>query len=133
MPMMNYTAIVTLLAILFYFYTSFAVGQARTKFGLRAPATAGHPDFERLFRVQMNTLEWMPIFLPSLWLFAIYVNDLAAGVIGLLWILARILYFRGYAQAAEKRGMGFGLQALAAGILFAGALIGVISKLIAPA
>jgi glutathione S-transferase len=131
--MMNYTAIVTLLAILFYFYTSFAVGQARIKFGLRAPATAGHPDFERLFRIQMNTLEWMPIFLPSLWLFAIYVNDLAAGAIGLLWILARILYFRGYARAAEKRGMGFGLQALAAAILFAGALIGIVSKLIASA
>jgi glutathione S-transferase len=131
--MMNYTAIVTLLAILFYFYTSFAVGQARNKFGLRAPATSGHPDFERLFRIQMNTLEWMPIYLPSLWLFAVYVNDFAASAVGLLWILARILYFRGYAQAAENRGMGFGLQALAAGILFAGALIGIISKLIGPA
>ncbi len=131
--MPNYTAIVTLLSVLFYFYTGFAVGQARMNFGVQAPATSGHPQFERLFRVQMNTLEWMPIFLPSLWLFALYVDDRAAAAIGLFWILARILYFRGYAAAAEKRAMGFGLQALAAGVLLVGALAGVVAKLLASA
>ncbi len=129
MPMPNYTALVTLLAVLFYFYTSFAVAKARTKFGVKVPAISGQPDFERVFRVQMNTLEWMPIFLPSLWLFAIYVNDVAAAAIGLVWILGRVLYFRGYAAAAEKRGRGFGIQALAAGILLIGALGGIVAKI----
>jgi hypothetical protein len=64
-PMPNYTALATLLALVFYFYTTFAVASARAKFGVTAPAIAGNPDFERVFRVQMNTLEWMPIFLPS--------------------------------------------------------------------
>ena len=68
--MPNYTALVTLLAIALYFYTGLLVAKARAKFGVQAPATTGHPDFERVFRVQMNTLEWMPIFLPLLWLFA---------------------------------------------------------------
>ncbi len=131
--MPNYTAIVTLLAVLFYFYTSVAVAKARAKFGIKAPAISGHPDFERVFRVQMNTLEWMPIFVPSLWLFAFYVNDSAAAVIGLLWIVGRILYFRDYAEAAEKRGRGFGLQALCAGTLCIGALIGIIAKIAAQA
>lgn len=129
--MLNYTAIVTLLAALFYLYTGAAVAKARAKYGVKAPATAGHPDFERLFRIQMNTLEWMPVFLPSLWLFAAYVNDIAAAVVGLLWIFGRILYFRGYAAAAEKRGRGFGIQAIAAGILLVGAFCGIIAKIAA--
>src|SRR5215831_12053037 len=73
--MPHYTALVTLLAILFYFYTGARVPRARSKFGLTAPAITGPPEFERIFRVQLNTLEWMPIFLPLMWLFAYYVSD----------------------------------------------------------
>ena len=131
MPMPHYTAIVTLLAVGFYFFTGIAVAKARAKFGINAPATAGHPDFERAFRVQMNTLEWMPLFLPSLWLFALYVNDAGAAAIGVVWVLGRILYYQGYMLAAEKRGTGFGIQALAAGILFVGALAGIVAKIVA--
>ena len=108
-------------------------GSGRAKFGVKAPAISGHPDFERYFRVQGNTLEWMPIFLPSLWLFALYVSDSGAAVIGLVWILGRILYFVGYTQAAEKRGRGFALQALAATTLMLGALIGVAARILASA
>jgi glutathione S-transferase len=78
----------------------------------------------------MNTLEWMPIFLPSLWLFAIYISDPIAAVIGLVWIVGRILYMTGYSQAAEKRGRGFGIQAMAAIILWLGALGAIIWRLI---
>ncbi len=131
MPMPHYTAIVTLLAVGFYFFTGIAVARARAKFGIKAPATAGHPDFERVFRVQMNTLEWMPLFLPALWLFALYVSDAGAAAIGVVWVLGRILYYQGYMMAAEKRGTGFGIQALAAGILFAGALAGIAAKIAA--
>ena len=70
----------------------------------------------------MNTLEWMPIFLPSLWLFAIYISDPVAAVIGLVWIAGRILYMTGYSQAAAKRGRGFNIQAVAAIVLWLGAL-----------
>ncbi len=70
----------------------------------------------------MNTLEWMPIFLPSLWLFAIYVSDPVAAALGVVWIVGRVLYMTGYSQAAEKRSVGFGIQWLAAGFLWLGAL-----------
>ena len=125
-----YTALVTCLAVLFYFYASIRVGMARETFGIKAPATTGNPDFERMFRVHMNTLEWMPIFLPSLWLFAIYISDAAAAALGLVWIAGRILYMTGYSQAAEKRSRGFGIQALAAGILLVGALGMIIWRLV---
>ncbi|HEY2708954.1 MAG TPA: MAPEG family protein [Caulobacteraceae bacterium] len=116
-------AIVTLLALLVYFYMSLQVGQGRGKFGVAAPAVTGNPDFERLYRVQMNTLEWLPLFLVSLWLFAIaWGGDLVAAGVGVVWIIGRILYLTGYARAAEARSTGFGIQALATGVLLFGAL-----------
>jgi glutathione S-transferase len=80
--------------------------------------------------VQMNTLEWMPIFLPSLWLFAFYINDALAAALGVVWIVGRVLYMTGYSQAAAKRGLGFGIQAGAAILLWLGALGAVIWHLI---
>ena len=62
-----YTPIVTLLAVAFYFFLATRVAVARGKFGVSLPATTGNPDFERIFRVHQNTLEWMPTFLVPLW------------------------------------------------------------------
>jgi glutathione S-transferase len=120
--MFHFTALVTCLAIAVYFYSSILVSQARGKFGVKVPATSGNADFERVFRAQMNTLEWLPIFLPSLWLFAIYIGDAIAALLGLVWVIGRILYIYGYAQATAKRGPGFYVQALAAMALWVGAL-----------
>jgi glutathione S-transferase len=128
--MLHWTGLVTVLAILFYFYTGYGVATARRKFGVPAPAVTGSPDFERVFRVQANTLEWMPVFLPLLWLFAFYASDIGAAVLGLIWIGGRILYMVGYSEAADKRGPGFGIQATVCGVLLIGALIGIISSLV---
>jgi glutathione S-transferase len=128
--MYYYTALITCLAILFYFFTSIQVSKARSASGIKAPAITGNADFERVFRVQMNTLEWMPIFLPSLWLFAIYISDWLAAVIGLVWIAGRILYLTGYSQAAEKRGLGFGIQGVAGGVLWLGALGAIVWRIV---
>ena len=128
--MYHFTALATCLAILFYLFTGIQVSKARVAFGIKAPATSGHSDFERVFRVQMNTLEWMPIFLPSLWLFAIYISDPFAAVLGLIWIAGRILYLTGYSQAAAKRGSGFAVQAIAAITLWAGALGAIVWRLV---
>jgi glutathione S-transferase len=130
LAMPHYTALVTVLAVLFYFYTSTRVPQARRKFGVPVPAITGHPDFERVFRVQMNTLEWLPIFLPLLWLFAYYVSDIDAAVLGLVWIAGRVSYMVGYTAAADKRGPGFSIQALVCGVLLIGALIGIVSSFV---
>ena len=130
--MYHFTALVTCLAIMFYFYASIRVGIARQTFGVKAPATSGNPDFERVFRVHMNMLEWMPIFLPSLWLFAIYISDPIAAALGLVWIAGRILYMTGYSQAADKRGRGFGVQAGAAILLWLGALGAIVWRLVHP-
>jgi glutathione S-transferase len=116
-------AIVSLLALLLYVYMGLRVGQARGKYGVAAPAMTGHPDFERAYRIHMNTLEWLPTFLVSLWLYAIaWGSDMIAAGVGAVWILGRILYLTGYTKAAESRGPGFGIQALATAVLLFGAL-----------
>jgi glutathione S-transferase len=128
--MYHFTALVTCLAVLFYFLTSVRVAQARGTYGVKAPAITGHPDFERIFRVQMNTLEWMPVFLPALWLFAIYVSDAIAAAFGVAWIVGRVLYMTGYAEAANKRGRGFAIQASAAIALWVGATAAIVWHLV---
>ena len=128
--MFHFTALVTCLAILFYFFTTIQVSKARAAFGIKVPATSGNPDFERVFRVQMNTLEWMVVFLPSLWLFAIYISDPIAAVLGLVWIVGRMLYLTGYSQAANKRELGFAIQGGATALLWLGALGAIIWRLV---
>jgi glutathione S-transferase len=130
--MFHLTALVTCLAILFYFLTSVQVAKARGTFGIKAPAISGNPDFERVFRVQMNTLEWLPIFLPALWLFAIYISDAIAAALGVVWIAGRIFYLTGYSKAANKRGPGFAIQFVAAMLLWLGAVGAIAWRLVHP-
>ena len=118
----SWVTIVTLVALLVYLWMAFRVGGARKKSGINAPAMTGDPALERHIRVQVNTLEWLPIFLPSLWLFAIYWSDLVATVLGVIWIFGRIIYALGYAASPEKREIGFIIQALATLVLLLGAL-----------
>ena len=127
--MPNYTALVTVLAVILYFCAGVLVARARQKFGVMVPATTGHADFERVFRAQQNTLEWLPIFLPLLWLFAFYVSDWGAALLGLVWISGRIIFIHGYIEAVEKRNNGFFLQMAASGVLLIGALAGIVWRM----
>ena len=117
-----YVALVTLLALLVYVWTFMRVGSARQRLGVEAPAVTGHPEFERHFRVQANTLEGLIVFLPSLWLFAAYLNEMVAAGLGLVWVVGRIIYTLAYAQDPKTRSTGFGIQALATVALLLGAL-----------
>jgi uncharacterized membrane protein YecN with MAPEG domain len=117
----RWTALVTLLALLVYFWMSLQVGSARGKSGINPPAMTGDPLLERAVRVQSNTLEWLPIFLVSLWLFAIYCNELVAAALGVVWIIGRLLYSAGYMADPAKRSTGFLIQFLASAVLLLGA------------
>jgi glutathione S-transferase len=124
--MLHYTALVSLLAVLFYVYLGTRVATARRTFNVPLPAMTGHPEFERINRVHLNTLEWMPVFLVPLWLCAFYLSDVAAAALGLVWIVGRIMYFTGYREAADKRHIGFLVQGVACLLLLIGALAGIV-------
>ena len=118
----RWTALVTLLALLVYFWMGLNVGRARGKSGIAAPAMTGDPNLERAVRVHYNTLEWLPLFLVSLWLFAIYWNELVAAALGVVWIIGRLVYSTGYMADPGKRSTGFLIQMSAVAVLLFGAL-----------
>jgi glutathione S-transferase len=129
--MHSLVALVTLLALLLFFWMSIRVSSARQRHAVTAPATTGHPEFERHFRVQANTLEGLVMFLPSLWLFAIFVgSDYLAAGLGMVWIIGRIMYMMSYVKEPTKRGPGFGIQALATMVLMLGSLGWVVWRIV---
>src|ERR1700722_9396092 len=119
------TAAVTLIALVIYFYTIVAVARARGQYGVKAPAVTGNEHFERAYRVQMNTLEQMALFLPALWLYALYVSDIGAAIGGLIWIVGRLVYARAYVSDPSTRGPGAILTLVASVGLWLGAGYGV--------
>ena len=107
------TSLVTLGAVILFFVMALRVAKARGTYNVPAPATSGDPIFERHFRVQMNTLEWLAMFLPALWLGAIWHSDRVAAGLGLVWIVGRIIYMVAYVADPKTRSLGFVVQMLA--------------------
>jgi glutathione S-transferase len=124
------TSLVTLFVLILLSLTAFNVGRARGRYGVKAPAVTGHEMFERAFRVQMNTLEGVVLMLPALWLYAAFVGDRGAGIMGLIWLAARTWYAVAYLQNPAKRGAGFLLGMLMFSGLWLGALWGVMRMLL---
>lgn len=111
------TGLISTLALLLYFVLTINVGRARAKYKVPVPQMTGDPDFERVLRVQQNTLEQIIFFLPLLWIFSYFVNPLWGAGLGSLWIIGRIIYAWGYYQATEKRGPGFAIASLSSIVL----------------
>jgi glutathione S-transferase len=124
-------ALTTLIALLVYFVVTVNVARAHARYNVVVPAMSGHPDFERVYRVQVNMLEQLALFLPSLWLFAMFVSPVWASLFGAIWIIGRVLYAIGYYQAAEKRSAGFLIAFAGFAPLWLGAAYGVVRALLA--
>jgi len=131
-------ALVTLLSLALFFWMGADVARARIRFAVPAPAATGHPEFERHFRVQANTLEGLVLFLPALWVFALTIDGLRGSVLGdkigaalgLVWIVGRVIYMRSYVRDPASRGLGFGVQALATVLLLIGGIVAIVWGLI---
>lgn len=121
---MEWVAVVTALALVEYVVFSMQTGIARGRYEVPAPAMTGHPVFERTYRVQANTLEQLVVFLPGLWLFATYASATVAALLGLFFLVGRVLYARGYVQDPAQRGPGFLVGAIATWTLVLGGLVG---------
>jgi glutathione S-transferase len=122
---MELIVLVTLLVVVEYFYLSLMVGKCRSETGISAPTIIGDEKFERVFRVQQNTLEQLVMFFPALWIFGYYVSAEIGAGLGMLFLIGRILYARGYVQDPDKRAPGFILGSLSLLVLLLGGLVGV--------
>ncbi len=127
---MEYVALVTLLILLQYLVFTILVGAARSKSGIKAPATSGDEQFERAYRVQMNTVEQLIITLPAMWVCALFFSPTVAGALGGLFFIGRIVYRSGYIADPAKRGPGMLIGFIAnLGLIGCGAW-GVISSML---
>ena len=122
--------LVTLLALLEYAILGAMVGRARQTYGIEPPATTGNPDFERYFRVHENTLESLIVFIPAFWIFSLTVNYHFGVALGVLFLIARVIYAQGYLSAAKKRAPGAIATTAINGILVLVSLIWILIKAI---
>jgi glutathione S-transferase len=123
MPLVH---IVVGLALAQFLFFCFAVGKARGTYKVAAPATTGNEMFERYFRVQMNTLELLVIFVPSMLLFGQYFGAYLATALGVIYLIGRMIYFMSYVKDPKSRSAGYGLSVLPVIVLLVGAIVGAI-------
>src|SRR5688500_8890105 len=124
--------LITALTLLVYLVLTINVVRARSKYKVPAPQMTGNSEFERVLRVQQNTLEQLVFFLPGLWLFSFFLSPLWGAGIGAVWLVGRIVYAWGYYQAAKKRVIGFGISLISSIVLLLGSFVGIILSLMQP-
>ena len=130
MQYVEYVVLVTAAAVLQFGYFGWQVGRARGRCGVPAPATSGHPEFERYYRVQMNTLELLAMVLPMLWIFASYVSAIWGAGLGTVYIVGRAIYARTYVRDPATRSLGFGLSFLPILAMLIGVLVWAIHAMV---
>ena len=126
---MNYVYLVTLLMLFEYVLIGYGVSRARTRYGVKAPAVTGDPQFERWFRAQQNTVEQLIAVIPALWIFGLTLNAMWAASFGAVFIVARAFYVYGYVQTGSGRHYGYMVGYTATMSLMVGGLIGVLKGL----
>jgi glutathione S-transferase len=127
---MPWVEIVALLAVIQLTYFGILVGRARGTYAIKAPAIVGHEVFERYYRVQANTVETLIVFLPALWIAAKYWPPRWMALIGVVYLVGRMIYLRGYVRDPKRRGLGYGLSALPTYALIVAGLAGAIRALL---
>jgi hypothetical protein len=127
---MAYVLIVIVLALVQFILFGIAVGRARGQYGIKAPATTGNEHFDRYFRVHINTLEQLIVFIPAIWLFAQFVSPLWAAGLGGVYLIGRTLYYFSYVKDPSSRSIGFMLTALPSMVMLVGVLIEAVRMLI---
>src|SRR5882757_1192306 len=95
---MPYVHIVIGLALVEFLSFALAVAGARARYKVAAPAVSGHEIFERYLRVQLNTLEQLVVFIPSILLFGQYLSPYIGAALGAVFLVGRLIYFFAYVK-----------------------------------
>ncbi len=130
MVQVSVVTLIAVLAVIQVMVLGFLVGRGRAKYGVVAPATSGNADWERLNRAHQNSIEQLVVFLP---LFTVYCFNAGLGTgipLGIVFLIARIVYAAGYIRRAESRAAGAFATAAVQAWLAIGAVIGVVVKIV---
>ncbi len=127
---MEAVTIITVLALIQFYWFGIEVGQMRAKHECKAPAITGAPEFERMFRVQQNTMEQLVMFVPVLWMYASLVNPLWAAGIGVIYLIGRVIYRSSYVKDPKSRSIGFTISVLPTTVMLLWVLVAAVQKLV---
>jgi glutathione S-transferase len=127
---MEAVTIVTILALMQFYWFGIEVGKMRGKHQCKAPAITGAPEFECMFRVQQNTMEQIVMFIPALWLFAELVNPVWAAGMGVVYLLGRTIYRFAYVKDPKSRATGFMLTVLPTSVMLLWVLVEAVRRLL---
>lgn len=127
---MEMIAVVTVLALLQFYWFAIQVGQMRVKHEVKAPAMTGHPEFERMFRIQQNTMEQLVMFVPTLWMYGYLVNPLWGAGIGMVFIIGRFVYRAAYFKDPSSRSNGFTISVIPTTVMLIWVLVAAVRNLI---
>lgn len=127
---MPWVSLVILLALLEYTLFGALVSRARGQFGIKAPAITGHPEFERYFRVQQNTLEHLITLIPAMLIYAWYLSAIWSAVLGLVFVVARLFYAYAYVKEPARRHYPAVVSGVVTMLLMLGGLVGVGLRLV---
>jgi len=122
--------LIIVLAIIEVMVLGVMVGRGRAKYGVPAPATSGHPDWERLNRAHQNSIEQLVIFIPLLFAYCFNAGLTTGIMLGVVYLVARMIYAAGYIRDAGQRSIGAMLTFIVQAWLALGAVIGVIVKIV---
>ena len=125
---MKFVHLVALLAIIQFIFFAIQVGRARGKYGVKAPATSGHEQFDRAYRVQTNTLEQLICFLPALFIAATYWPPVYIAAVGIFYLVGRMWYWHSYLNDPGSRGTGFMMTFLSTALLILASLAGLLFR-----
>ena len=131
-----FTSLVTLGLVILGWLLANRVSNARLDFSQSdQPSVTQHsveiysdPKFMIAFRNQMNLLEHLILFMPTLWIFAVGVSDGLAAIVGLGYFIGRVLYARSYPHSHR---VGFMLAWVSMLVLMIGAVASSVYQLIA--
>lgn len=129
---MQYVELVAIAAVFQFLFFGAMTGLERRKSGLKAPQVTGDEGFERMYRVQMNTLEMLVAFMPALFIAAKYWSPVLTATLGAVYLIGRLIYWRAYVTKPASRGLGFKLTIAPIALLIFLSCLGLLMSLMAP-
>ncbi len=129
MTSLSIVNLILVLAAIEVLVLGFLVGRSREKYGVPAPATSGHPAWERLNRAHQNSLEQLVIFMPLFLAYCFNTHMTTGILLGVLYLVARLVYAVGYVREADRRAAGAFLTSAVQSWLAVGAVIGLVVKI----
>lgn len=106
------------------------VAKGRSTYQVEAPAMTGPAGFERLVRVHLNTQERLVLMLPLMATATQFWSPWLATAAGILFLIGRMAYWKGYVAQPAKRMTGNLLTMVSIGVCLLATIAGLVKAVL---